>query len=123
VYKLGVIDHIIKASKNGATVKIICPITEVNTNIVEEISKQAPDIGIMDMYADAPSGILIADGCKFLQAEVKNPMAEQFSEAIGFGLYSNSKHNVETIKAFFDLLWNQHALNEQLNKRRVMMRR
>ena len=64
------------------------------------------------MYADAPSGILIADGSKFLQAEVKNPMAEQFSE--GLELYSNSKHNVETIKAFFDLLWIQHALNEQL---------
>jgi hypothetical protein len=60
VYKLGVIDHIIKASQNGATVKIICPITEVNAHVVEKISKQAPDIIIMNMYADAPSGILIA---------------------------------------------------------------
>ena len=116
MYKLGVIDHIIKASQNGATVKIICPITEVNTHIVEEISKQAPDIGIMDMYADAPSGILIADGCKFLQAEVKTPTAEQFSEAIGFAIYSNSKHNVNSFKSFFELLWNQHAINEELRR-------
>ncbi|MFL6433232.1 MAG: histidine kinase dimerization/phospho-acceptor domain-containing protein, partial [Nitrososphaeraceae archaeon] len=116
VYKLGVIDHIIKASQNGATVKIICPITEVNAHVVEKISKQAPDIIIMNMYADAPSGILIADGERFLQAEVKNPMAEQFSEAIGFAIYSNSKHNVNSFKSFFELLWNEHALNEELRR-------
>jgi len=116
VYKLGVIDHIIKASQNGATVKIICPITEVNAHVVEKISKQAPDIIIMNMYADAPSGILIADGERFLQAEVKNPMAEQFSEAIGFAIYSNSMYNVKSFKSFFELLWNEHALNEELRR-------
>jgi two-component system, OmpR family, sensor histidine kinase VicK len=116
VYKLGVIDHIIKASQNGATVKIICPITEVNAHVVEKISKQAPDIIIMNMYADAPSGILIADGERFLQAEVKNPMAEQFSEAIGFAIYSNSRYNVKSFKSFFELLWNEHALNEELRR-------
>ena len=68
------------------------------------------------MYSDAPSGILIVDGCKFLQAEVKNPMAEQFSEAIGFAIYSNSKHNVNSFKSFFELLWNEHALNEELRR-------
>jgi signal transduction histidine kinase len=68
------------------------------------------------MYADAPSGILIADSDRFLQAEVKNPMAEQFSEAIGFAIYSNSKHNVNSFKSFFELLWNEHALNEELRR-------
>jgi two-component system, OmpR family, sensor histidine kinase VicK len=43
-------------------------------------------------------------------------MAEQFSEAVGFRVYSNSKHNVKTIKVFFDLLWNQHAINEELRR-------
>ncbi|HYY49448.1 MAG TPA: HAMP domain-containing sensor histidine kinase [Nitrososphaeraceae archaeon] len=114
VYKLGVIDHLIKGSKKGATVKIICPINDENSHIVEEISKQAPKIKLMHMYTDAPSGILIADGCKFLQAEVRNSTAEQFSEAVGFGIYSNSKYSVKSVKAFFDLLWNQHTLNEEL---------
>ncbi|MFL6412203.1 MAG: ATP-binding protein [Nitrososphaeraceae archaeon] len=114
MYKLGVIDHLIKASQNGAIVKIICPLNEENSHIVEKISEQAPDIRIMNMYTDAPSGILIADSERFLQAEVKNPMAEQFSEAIGFVIYSNSKHNVNSFKSFFELLWNQHALNEEL---------
>jgi two-component system, OmpR family, sensor histidine kinase VicK len=107
MYKLGVIDHLIKASQNGAIVKIICPLNEENSHIVEKISEQAPDIRIMNMYTDAPSGILIADSERFLQAEVKNPMAEQFSEAIGFIIYSNSKHNVNSFKSFFELLWNQ----------------
>jgi two-component system sensor histidine kinase VicK len=116
MYKLGVIDHLIKVSQNGATVKIICPITDENADIVEKISKQAPDIRIMNMYADAPSGILIADGDRFLQAEVKNPMAKQFTEAIGFAIYSNSKHNVNSFKSFFELLWNEHILNEELRR-------
>jgi two-component system, OmpR family, sensor histidine kinase VicK len=116
MYKLGVIDHLIKASRSGATVKIICPINEVNSHVVEKISEQAPRIKFMNMYVDAPSGILVADGCKFLQAEVKNPMAEQFSEAIGFAIYSNSKHNVNSFKSFFELLWNEHTLNEELRR-------
>jgi two-component system, OmpR family, sensor histidine kinase VicK len=116
VYELGVFHHIIKASQNGATVKIIAPIAEVNSHIVAKITKRAPQIKFMNAYADAPSGILIADGCKFLQAEVKNPMAEKFSEAIGFGIYSNSKYSVKSAKAFFDLLWNQHTLNEELRR-------
>jgi hypothetical protein len=70
------------------------------------------------MYADAPSGILIADGDRFLQAEVKNPMAKQFSEAIGFAIYSNSKHNVNSFKSFFELLWNERMINEELKKDR-----
>jgi two-component system, OmpR family, sensor histidine kinase VicK len=116
MHKLGVIDHLIKASQNGAIVKIICPLTEENSDIVGKISEQAPDIRIMNSYADAPSGILIADGSRFLQAEVKNPPAEQFSQAIGFTIYSNSKHNVNSFKSFFELLWNEHALNEELRR-------
>ena len=117
MYKLGVIDHLINVSQNGATVKIICPITDENADIVEKLSKQAPHIRIMNMYADAPSvSILLADGDRFLQAEVKNPMAKQFSEAIGFAIYSNSKHNVKSFKSFFELLWNEHILNEELRR-------
>ncbi len=114
IQKRGVFHHIVKASQNGATAKIICPITEDNAYIVKEISKQAPAIRIMNMCTDAPSGIVIVDSCKYLQYEIKDPMAEEFSEAVGFGVYSNSKYNVKSAKVFFELLWNQHASNEQL---------
>jgi hypothetical protein len=67
----------------------------------------------MDGYDKAPPGILIADSEKFLQAEVKNPSADQFSKAMGFALYSNSKRNVDSFKPFFELLWNEPILNEE----------
>ncbi len=114
IHKLGVFHHIIKASQNGAKAKIICPVTEYNAHIVDEISKQAPAIRIMNMCTDAPSGIVIGDSCKYLQYEIKDPNSEEFSEAVGFGVYSNSKYNVKSAKVFFELLWNQHASNEQL---------
>jgi signal transduction histidine kinase len=44
------------------------------------------------------------------------PQAETFSEAIGFGLYSNSRRSVESFKSFFELLWNEHILNEELKR-------
>jgi two-component system, OmpR family, sensor histidine kinase VicK len=112
--KLGVIDLLIEASQKGATVKIICPLTNANSHIVKRISEQGSSIRIMKGYDDAESGILIVDREKFLQAEVKNPTADQFSKAIGFAIYSNSKRNVNSFKSFFELLWNERILNEEL---------
>ena len=34
MYKLGIIDHLTNTSQNGATIKIICPITDENADIV-----------------------------------------------------------------------------------------
>jgi hypothetical protein len=42
----------------------------------------------MNSYGDTPSGITIVDSEEFFQAEVNNPDAHTFSEAIGFALYS-----------------------------------
>ena len=42
VDRLGVIDHIIDASQNGATIKIICPLSEENSKVVKRISERAP---------------------------------------------------------------------------------
>ena len=51
-----------------------------------------------------------------MKADVKVPLAETFSEAIGFCIYSNSKISVESFRSIFDLLWNEHALNEELKR-------
>ena len=102
--KLGGIDLLIEASQKGATVKIICPLTNTNSNIVKRISEQGSGIRVMNGYDDAQSGISIVDCEKFLQAKVKKPTADQFSQAIGFAIYSNSKRNVNSFKSFFELL-------------------
>jgi hypothetical protein len=41
VDRLGVIDHVISASQRGATVKIICPLSEENSKVTAKINEQA----------------------------------------------------------------------------------
>jgi nitrogen-specific signal transduction histidine kinase len=120
--KLGVIDRLIEASQKGATVKIICPLADLNSHIVKRIFEQAPDVKVTNGYEDAPSGILIADCEKFLQAEIRNPEADEFSKAVGFAIYSNSKRNVISFKSFFELLWNERIVNEELKRTETMQR-
>jgi len=113
--KIGVIDSLIKASQKGAVVKIICPLTEENSEVVKRILEYAPSISLMNGN-DASCGMLISDCERFIQAELKDPFAAEFSEAIGFALYSNSKQNVNSFKTFFELIWNERMLNEELKR-------
>jgi signal transduction histidine kinase len=115
VDKLGIIGYLMKASQNGSTVKIICPLTEQNSDIVKRLSTNAPDIRILNGH-NSSAGFLIVDSTRFLRFELKEPSAKEFSEAIGFTLYSNSKGSVDSFKYVFDLLWNEHMINEQLQK-------
>jgi two-component system, OmpR family, sensor histidine kinase VicK len=115
VERLGLIDYVVKASRSGATVKIICPLSEVNAEIVRRISERAPEIQILKGN-NSPYGMYIADGEKFIRAELRNPNAEQFSESVGFMVYSNRKTSVDSFKSIFELLWNERTLNEELKK-------
>ena len=119
--RLGIIDYLIHASRNGGEVKIICPLSSENADIVKRISSNAPDIKILNGNK-SPYGMFIADGEKFLRAELREPIATEFSEAIGFTIYSNSKHSVESFKSVFELLWNERTLNEELERADKMQR-
>jgi two-component system, OmpR family, sensor histidine kinase VicK len=112
--RLGVIDYAIKASQeNHAEVKIICPLSDVNSEIIKKISDNAPNIKILNGI-NSPYGMYIVDGQKFLRAELRVAEAEIFSEAIGFTFYSNSKLSVDSFKSVFELLWKERMLNEEL---------
>ncbi len=111
--RLGVIDHMIRASQNGTIIKIICPLSEENSAIVRKISEQAPNIRILN-GVDLPYGMYIADNKKFLRAELKVPNADNIYESVGFATYSNSKLSVESSKSIFELLWNERVVNEEL---------
>jgi len=112
--KLGVLDCLINASNNkGALVKIVSPITEENSQIVEKICGKAPDIKILN-GGSSHSGLMVVDNTKFLRFGIKEPKAEEFSGAIRFVEYSNSKVGVYSSRAFFELLWNEHIQYEQL---------
>jgi signal transduction histidine kinase len=118
-YRLGVLDSLIEASvKKGAIIRIVCPLAEENSEIITIISKRAPDIRILnyDNSASSHSGLLIVDRTKFMRFELKEPKAEEFSEAIEFVIFSNNKASVESSKSFFELIWNERIQQEKLKE-------
>ncbi|MFL6319478.1 MAG: histidine kinase dimerization/phospho-acceptor domain-containing protein, partial [Nitrososphaeraceae archaeon] len=120
--RLGVIDYAIKASQvNGTDVKIICPLSEVNSKVVKKISDNAPNIKILNGN-NSPYGIYIVDSQRFLRVELRVAEAEIFSEAIGLAFYSNSIQSTESFKSIFELLWNERTLNEELRRAEKMQK-
>lgn len=114
--KLGILDCLIDASqKKGALVKIISPITEENSQIVQRICDRAPSTKILN-GGSSHSGLFIVDSATFIRFELREPKAEEFSDAIGFVEYSNSKVGVYSARSFFELLWNEHMQYEKLKQ-------
>jgi len=117
--KIGVIDSLIEAStKKGAIIRIVCPLAEENSEIVKTISERAPDIRILDYDSNVSShsGLFIVDRAKLMRFELKEPKAEQFSDAIGFIIFSNNKASVDSSKSLFELLWNERIQQEKLKE-------
>jgi two-component system, OmpR family, sensor histidine kinase VicK len=117
--RLGVIDCLIdKSHENNKgediQIKVICPITDVNSDIINRILQKAPNNIRIVNGNDTSSGIIIIDNTKFLKAELREPTAEEFSKAIGLSFYSNSKASVDSYRLFFELLWNERTTNEKL---------
>jgi two-component system, OmpR family, sensor histidine kinase VicK len=113
--RMGLIDYTIKASQKGATVKIICPLSNENDHIVKKISERAPQIQVLNGN-NSPYGMYIVDNERFLRAELRQPGAEKFSEAIGLVVYSNRRITVDSFKSIFELLWNERTLVEELKR-------
>ncbi|HKG40533.1 MAG TPA: hypothetical protein VKA98_00165 [Nitrososphaeraceae archaeon] len=119
--KLGIIDYLIEASAKrrgtmkGATIRIICPLTVENSHVIKKIMENAPDIRIQNS-SGSHSGLFVVDRSNFMRFELKEPKAEEFSEAIGFVVYSNSKVGVDSSNAFFELLWNERIQYEKLRE-------
>jgi hypothetical protein len=116
--RLGVLNSLVEAStKKGAIIRIVCPLSEENSEIVKGIFERAPDIRILNNdNASIHSGLLIVDRKKLMRFELKEPKAEEFSDAIGFIIYSNSKASVDSSKSFFELLWNERVQQEKLKE-------
>ena len=120
--KLGLVDYIMKASHNGATVKIICSLSEHNAEIVKRIFERAPKIQILNGNNNSSYGMYIVDDEKFIRAELRNRDAENFSESVGLMVYSNRKTSVDSFKSIFELLWNESTSNEELRKAHEMQK-
>jgi signal transduction histidine kinase len=122
VDKFGIIDYLIRSSQeNDATVKIICPLSKENSDVLEKISMKAPKIQVLN-GTSSYAGMFIVDNEKFFRAELKQPFADEFVESISFPIYSNSKLSVQSFRSTFELLWNERKLNEELKKTDNMQR-
>jgi two-component system, OmpR family, sensor histidine kinase VicK len=114
--KIGVIDYLVEASsRRGAGIKLICPLSNENSGIVKRISEKASSIRILN-GGSSHSGLFVVDSAKLLRFELKDPKAEEFSEAIGFAVYSNSKVSVNSSKSLFELIWNEHIQYKKLQE-------
>jgi two-component system, OmpR family, sensor histidine kinase VicK len=113
--KLGIVDHLIKASQKSDTtiVRVICPLSDENAEVTNKIAKNAPHIQILNGN-NYNYGIYVVDNQKAFRVELKIPSADTFSEAIGFAVYSNRPNTVSFFRSVFELLWNERMLNEQL---------
>ncbi|MFL6317893.1 MAG: ATP-binding protein [Nitrososphaeraceae archaeon] len=114
--RLGVLDCLIDASKSkGALIKIISPITQENSQIVQQTCEKAPNIRILN-GGSSHSGLFIADGKRFIRFQLKEPKAEEFSDAIALIEHSNSSVGVYSARSFFELLWNERLQYEKLKQ-------
>jgi two-component system sensor histidine kinase VicK len=113
--RLGVVDHLIKASKKGASIRIICPITEENSEIIKQISEKAPNIRILD-GGEYHSGLFVVNNTKFIRFEIKEAQAQDFQDAVGFIIYSNTRVSVYSARSFFELLWNERVQYKKLKE-------
>ena len=112
--KLGMLDHLIHAANSyGAEIRVISPITVENSKLARQIMNQAPNIQILAGPVST-AGLFIQDGETYFIAEDKDPNAAEAFEATSRVIYSNSKNGVKSFKSFFETLWKQSELYEQL---------
>ena len=116
--KLGVLDALQNASLHGVNVRLICPVTEDNSEIIECLRVHSQIKFVKGN--ESQSGIMIVDSSRFISAELVNPTSESFSEAIGIALYSNSKRSAMMLCSFFNSLWNQAEIYRRLELQEKM---
>ena len=119
--RLGVVDSLLEASRNGAVIKIICPLSEENKPIQKKIFNASPNVKLID-GSNSQHGLYIIDSIKFLRVELVKPEAESFLDAIGFAIYSNNKRSADLYRWMFELLWNERVINLESKKANRMQK-
>ncbi len=117
--KLGVWDYLIQATNNNAAeIRVITPTTKENREILEQIrvKSQKNNNGSIRFLTGpvTSSGLFIVDDKRYFRAETKNSESNNIKDAISIMIYSNSRSGVDSFKSFFETLWKQSELYEQL---------
>jgi signal transduction histidine kinase len=115
-YELGVLDHLLRASKNKQPldIRIICSIDDDNAHIIKRLYEEAPNIKVLNNGINLATKVFIVNDNVLFRVELRDPEADTFSKALSFATYSNSKPTVSASKSFFELLWESNTTNEKL---------
>jgi two-component system, OmpR family, sensor histidine kinase VicK len=117
-YKLGVLEHLLQASKNkhSQDIRIICSVDDNNAEIIRWLHQEAPNIKILNTRINLATKIFIVNDDTLFRVELREPEADSFSKAFGFAIYSNSKPTVDAFKSLFELVWHSYETNEKLQE-------
>jgi two-component system sensor histidine kinase VicK len=107
-----------KALEDGVKVRILIPADEHQiTELVNEITLALPQLEIrsIDKSLETSIGILVADRKKSLIVESRDDTKDNYYEAAGLAVYSNSKPIAQSYASVFETLWKQAELYKQMN--------
>jgi signal transduction histidine kinase len=107
-----------KALENGVKVRILIPSDEYQiSDLLNEITLALPQIEIrnIDKSLETSIGILIIDGRKSLIVESRDDKKDNYYDAAGLAVYSNSRPIAQSYASVFETLWKQAELYKQVN--------
>jgi two-component system, OmpR family, sensor histidine kinase VicK len=116
--RIGALRLFKKALEAGVKVRILIPADEHQiTELVNEITLALPQLEIrsIDKSLETSIGILVVDRKKSLIVESRDDTKDNYYEAAGLAVYSNSKPIAQSYASVFETLWKQAELYKQMN--------
>ncbi|MGA8404656.1 MAG: ATP-binding protein, partial [Nitrososphaeraceae archaeon] len=111
--------HLFKESlERGVKVRILIPADEDKiAGLVNEITLMLPQLEIrsLDKSLETSIGIIVVDRKKSLIIESRDDTKDNYYQAAGLAVYSNSRPIALSYASIFETLWKQAELNEQIN--------
>ena len=115
--KAGGIDLLRRTAKSkDLKIRVLSPIDDYIRKITDEMKRKDKiriEIRNIEEPLQTKVSVLIVDRTSLLSAELKRDSKETVPEAIGLGIYSNSKPTVLSYVSIFESLWNQTELYEE----------
>lgn len=115
-HQLGLWEPLTTAAKDrGAQIKIICPISEDNCNLIKQLSERGSSNIQVINGQEIQSSVFIIDNREFFRIEDNGGIdIEDSAKPISIMVHSNSRKGVQIYKSFFNALWIQSELYEKI---------
>lgn len=116
--RIGAIHLFKELLERGVKVRMLIPADEDKiTGLVNEITLMLPQLEIrsIDKSLETSMGIIVVDRKKSLIIESRDDTKDNYYQAAGLAVYSNSRPIALSYASIFETLWKQAELNEQIN--------